>query len=250
MAISLNPQRPCLFFKLPRELRDEIYTLLVPSFTTLDFAEPTWAANVARRFYDIQYDMSSYCLTVLAVCQRMRAEANALLYGTNHFEFSVGRGIGSSPFNTIRALPQSGIRQIKICTIRISIPTSTGKREMNPIKSWMDELCELLKQDRNLEEIEIELNYHIIPLDNLDEKFQTLLKPLEGLRGLKSVVVKGQVTETYGAKLKKVMESKKRKLASNEEDIAPLKKRYQTRSAGSSEKNTVVTNKHATPIVI
>ncbi|KIM88597.1 hypothetical protein PILCRDRAFT_813562 [Piloderma croceum F 1598] len=236
VAIFLNPQRSCLFFQLPRELRDEIYSLLVPSFTTLDFAGPTWATNAARRFYDIRYDMSSYCLTVLAVCQRMRAEASALLYGTNHFELSIGRGIGPSPFNTIRALPQSGIRQIKVCTVRISIPTSTSKREMNPISNWMDELCQLLKQGGNLEEIEIELNYHTIPLDDLDGKFQTLLKPLESLRGLKSVIVKGQVTEAYGAKLKKIMESnetKKRKAATdNEEDIAPLKKKYQTRSTG------------------
>ena len=38
------------------------------------------------------------------------------------------------------------------------------------------------------------------------EKFQTLLKPLESLNGLKSAVVKDKVTEAYGAKLKKTME--------------------------------------------
>jgi hypothetical protein len=166
----------------------------------------------------------------------MRAEASALLYGTNHFELSIGRGVGPPLFNTIRALPQSGIRQIKVCTVRVTIPISAGKREMKPIRSWMDELCELLKQGANLEEIEIELNYHTIPSENLDEKFQTLLEPLEGLRGLKSVIVKGQVTEAYGAELKKKMESngtKKRKAAvDNEGDIAPPKKKHQTRSTG------------------
>ena len=177
--------------------------------------------------------MSSYCLTVLALCQRMRAEASALLYGTNHFELSIGRGIGPSPFNTVRALPQSGVRQIKVCTVRITIPTATGKHEVNPIKSWMYEVCELLKQGGNLEEIEIELNYHPIPSDHMDEKFQTLLEPLECLRGLKSVVVRGQVTEAYGKKLKKIMETKKRKAVLDDEgDIAPPKKKYQTRRAG------------------
>jgi hypothetical protein len=27
---------------------------------------------------------------ILALCRQIRAEANALLYGTNHFEFAIG----------------------------------------------------------------------------------------------------------------------------------------------------------------
>jgi hypothetical protein len=39
------------------------------------------------------------------------------------------------------------------------------------------------------------------------EKFQILLKPLESLKGLKSAVVQGKVTEAYGVELKKITES-------------------------------------------
>jgi hypothetical protein len=235
-AISVIPQSSCLLFNLPRELRDEIYSFLVPSYTTLDLAAPTWWENAAGRFYDIRYDMSPYSLTVLALCQQIRAEASALLYGTNHFELSIGRGNGPSPFNTVRSLPQSGIRQIKACTVRVFIPVWTKKREIIPIRGWMDELCELFKQGGNLQEIEIELNDHTTPFD---ERFQTLLEPLEGLSGLKSAIVKGQVAEAYGAELKKIMEGngtkkgRKRNSAAmdNEEALSvPPKKKRQTKN--------------------
>jgi len=212
-----NAQRPatsvilphsCSFLNLPRELRDEIYSILLPSYTTLNFAAPTWVDNAAGRFFNIRYDMSQYSLTVLALCKQIRAEANALLYGNNHFEFSIGRGGGPSPFNTIRTLPQSGISQIKACTVRIFIFPGIKKRQLNPIIDWMDEMCKLLKQGGNIQEIEIEIGLHHLYAEGPSDlvKFDCLLKPLERLSGLKSANVKGLVTEAYGAKLKRVVE--------------------------------------------
>jgi hypothetical protein len=62
--------------------------------------------------------------------------------------------------------------------------------------------------------MEVELDHHdypriqatplSVPLDV--EKFQTLLEPLKGLKGLKSAIVKGEVTNTYRAELKEIME--------------------------------------------
>jgi len=231
-AASVFLQRSCSFLKLPRELRNEIYSLLLPSYTTLNFAAPTWYDNAAGRFFDIRFDMSQYYLTVLALCRQIRAEANALLYGTNHFKFSIGRGGGPSPFNTIRALPQSGISQIKACTIHVFIFPGLEKRELSPIRDWVHEMCKLLKQGGNLQEIEIEIGLHHLdtadPLDFL--KFERLLKPLECLSGLKSVNIKGLVTDAYRAELKRVVEDdgtrkyKKRKAGTDsEEDVVVLR---------------------------
>jgi len=148
--------------------------------------------------------MSPWSLTVLAVCKQIRAEASTLLYGTNYFEFSVGHGDGPSPFNTIRALPQSGIMEIKACTIRIFVFPWLKKGQMIAIRGWMDEFCKLVRQGGNLQDIEIVLNNTV---ESNAERFQTLLRPLKSLSGLKSVIVKGHISEAYGAELKKIMES-------------------------------------------
>ena len=202
-------QRSSPFLNLPRELRDEIYSFLLPSYTTLNFAAPTWRINSAGNFFDIRYNMAQHSLTVLALCRQIRAEANVLLYGTNHFEFAIGYRIGPSPYNTIRALPQSGISQIKSCTFHLSY--TTKKEYLKQMKKWMEELCGLLKQGGNLQEITIEVENCWGSRSDL-AKFKSVLKPFEHLGGLKSAVVKGQgVTEAYRAALKRVLEDDRTK---------------------------------------
>lgn len=150
--------------------------------------------------------MAQRSLIVLALCRQIRAEANALLYGTNHFEFAIGYWTWPSPYNTIRALPQSGITQIKSCTFHLS--HTTEKQHIRLMKKWMEELCGLLKQGGNLQEITIEVEncFGIAGPSDL-VKFESVLKPFECLGGLKSAVVKGLgVTEAYRATFKKVLE--------------------------------------------
>jgi len=238
------------FLNLPRELRDEMYSYLVPSHATLDFAAPTWKDNAAERFFKVQYDMSPFYLTILAVCQQIRTEASALLYSTNRFKFGIGRrptsgyfcGNGPSPFNTIRALPQSAISQIKMCAVRVYMCTFCNEvppAEMCIIKDWLEEMCTLFERGRQLREIKVELdhyNYRRIrgPLPTITlnvEKFQTLLEPLKKLKWLKLAIVKGKVTNAYGAELKEIMEGgaawgqKKRKTEMDKEKaIAKSKK--------------------------
>jgi len=138
-STSFILQRSCSFLNLPRELRDEIYHVLLPSYTTLCFMAPTWAYNAAGRFFSMQCNMSQYCLTVLGLCQQIHAEANAVLYGTNRFEFSIGHGEGPSPFNTIRALPQFGVSQIKACTVSVCAYPWAEKRQLKQMREWMDD---------------------------------------------------------------------------------------------------------------
>jgi len=234
------------FLELPRELRDEIYRFLLPSYTTLNFAAPTYYDNVARRIVDVRFDKSSCFLAILGVSRQVRAEASVVLYGTNRFEFAIGkrprmgftRRTGPSPYNTVRALPQSGISQIRACTVRVFMDTVRAelpeKQDMNLIREWLAELCRLLKQGKHLREIEVELDhFDYAQSESVQlkvEKFQTLLKPLEGLKGLKSAVVKGKVTEAYKMKLKMIMESnatnihKKRKAETDREGPDESKK--------------------------
>jgi hypothetical protein len=168
--------------------------------------------------------MSPHCLTILAVNQQIRAEASAILYGTNHFKFSIGArptsrywGVsGPSPYNTVRALPQSGISQINACTIRIRIfwPAWNVFTEQNLIKEWLYEICNLLKQGGRLREIEVELEYSVI--FSQWEGHTAYLKPFEGLSGLESAIVKASVDEAYAARLEKIMESKQNAETDNE----------------------------------
>ena len=167
----------------------------------------------------------------------MRAEANAVLYGTNHFEFSIGHEGGPSPFNTIRALPQSGISYIKACTVSICTYPWAKKEKLNLMRGWMDEMCKLMMQGGNLQEIKIE-----IALDCLDiavpsdmSRFGPLLEPLQRLNGLKSVTVKGLVTEAYVAKLKRIMEGDgsrkyKRKVGADDEEEIVLRPKQKRRN--------------------
>jgi hypothetical protein len=222
---------------LPRELRDEIYCAMLPSYTRLRFAAPDWKDNAAGRFFSIQCDMSQYCLTVLAVCQQIRAEANAVLYGTNHFEFSVGHGGGPSPFNTIRALPQSGISHIKACTISVCVYPWTEKKNLSLMRGWMDETCKLLMQGGKLQEIKIEVGPKppntAVPLDI--SKLGLVLEPLERLNGSKSVIVKGLVTDACEPKLKKIVEGDrtrkyKRKAGADGEEEVVLRPKQKRRN--------------------
>lgn len=179
--------------------------------------------------------MSQCCLTVLTICQQIRAEANALLYGTNHFEFSIGRRGRLAPINTIRALPQSGISQIKACTMSILVSPGLEMRQLSPIRGWINEMYQLLKRGGNLREIKIEVGLDLLdtagPSDFI--KFVPLLKPMKGLNGLKSAVVKGLITEDYREEFKRVMEgdgtskSKKRKVGPlrEGESVVQLKKK-------------------------
>ena len=110
---------------------------------------------------------------------------------SNHFEFSVGSGGGPSPYNTIRTLPQSGISRITVCTVHLCICPWITSRQASPIRHWMEEICELIKDGGNPQEITIEVGLHYIgPAERSDLlKIENLLKPLERLNGLKSAIV-------------------------------------------------------------
>jgi hypothetical protein len=201
----------------------------LPSCITLDFAEQTWVENAAGHFFGIRNDMSQYSLTVLTLCQQIRAEANALLYGTNHFQFSIGNSYGPSPFNTVRALPQLGIKQIKECTIRI-FASIFEKQKLQMTSDWLNEVCTLLSQGGNLRKIEIELKVRLSTTPSLDlGNFGPVLKPLVRLRGLNSATVTGPVTEACSIKLKEMMEStgarSRKREADNVKRVVQPKKR-------------------------
>ena len=179
--------------------------------------------------------MAQCSLIVLALCRQIRTEANALFYGTNHFEFAIGhRWAVPSPYNTIRALPQSGISQIKSCTLHLS--HNAQRQLLKQMKEWMEELCALLKQGGNLQEITIEVENHLCTPSLSDVvKFEPVLKPFKHLSGLKSTVAKGPgVTDAYRAALKRVLEDdgtriyKRRKAGTNsvEEVVLRPRKRH------------------------
>jgi len=231
-ATSFIPQHGlCLFLNLPRELRDEIYSFALPSYATLTFGAPEWSHSSAGRFYNVQHDMSQYSLTILALCKQIRAEASALFYGSNHFEFSVGIGYGPSPYNTIRTLPQCGISQITACTIHLCICLWITAQHVTPIRNWMAEMCELLKHGGNLREITIEVEFDYTTPAGRSEllKIKNMLKPLERLNGIKMAIVKGIVAEDYKAELERKMKDdgirtyKKRKIGTDSEDEVVLR---------------------------
>jgi hypothetical protein len=239
------------FLNLPRELRDEIYSYTVPSQTTIHFAAPTWKDNAANRFVnvrhesdlEVRYDMSPFSLSILGVCQQIHTEASALLYGTNRFKFCIGRrptsgyfkGNGPSPFNTVRALPQSAIGQIKICAVRIYMCTFCASlpraRDMSYIKNLLAEMCKLLEKGGLLREMEMQLDHYDYPTFQglhapLDvDRFQMVLEPLKVLKGLNSASIRGSITNAYGSELKEIMEggavwSQKRRKEEREKDSA------------------------------
>jgi hypothetical protein len=171
--------------------------------------------NAAGRFFNVRYNMSSFSLVILAVCRQTRSEAGALFYGTNHFEFSIGGEpflTTASPFNTVRALSQSGISQIKLCSVHVYIVTwlTPVTREEEGVIGWLDEMCKLLRTGGHLQEMEVEVHHFGYPSQHPQQsrlkKFQNVLKPLESLSGLKSATVEGKVTEAYRAKLVRMMQ--------------------------------------------
>jgi hypothetical protein len=106
------------------------------------------------------------------------------------------------------------------------------------MKKWMEELCGLLKQGGNLQEITIEVENCLGTADPSDlVKFEPVLKPFEHLGGLKLAVVKGLgATEAYRAAFKRVLEDdgtrmyKKRKTGTDgvEEVVLRPRKRHIT----------------------
>jgi hypothetical protein len=100
----------------------------------------------------------------------------------------------------------------------------------------MEEMCKLLRHGGNLREITIDIalgRYYWGGAGPSDlAQFEPLLKPLERLSGLKSVIVKGAVTETYRAEFKRILEGdgttrryKKRKVGTDSEEEVVLRPR-------------------------
>ena len=247
-STSFILQRSCTFLNLPRELRDEMYRALLPSYTRLCFAAPNRNDLAAGRFFNIQCDMSPYCLTVLGLCQQMRAEANAVLYGTNHFEFSIGEGRYGSPFNTIRALPQSGISHIKAWSISVCVLPWIVRKNLSLMRGWMDEMCKLLMEGGNLQEIKIEVRPASVRLES--SKLGLVLEPLECTKGPKSVVVKGLIAEACEAKLKRIVEGDrtrkyKRKVGADGEEEVALRPKQKRRNEVSLKSYSVAIPTHS-----
>ena len=107
------------------------------------------------------------------------------------------------------------------------------------MRKWMDEMCKLLVQGGNLQEIKIEvgLNHLNIAVPSDLVKFNRVLKPLERLNSLpvKSVIVKGLVTEAYGGKLKSIVQGDtarkyKRKAGADSEEEVVLRPKQKRRN--------------------
>jgi hypothetical protein len=103
----------------------------------------------------------------------------------------------------------------------------------------MDEMCKLLMQGGNLQEIKVDVGpQHLntaAPSDLV--KFDRVLKPLERLNSLpvKSVIVKGLVTEAYGGKLKSIVQGDtarkyKRKTGADSEEEVVLRPKQKRRN--------------------
>ncbi len=69
------PKSNCCFFKLPRELRDEIYSLIYARPPFLRFDNPGYPLNLC------------FGTALLRTCSQIHTEATEVLYGTNYFVF-------------------------------------------------------------------------------------------------------------------------------------------------------------------
>jgi len=94
-------------------------------------------------------------------------------------------------------------------------------------------MCELMKRGGKLQEIGVDVMLDPLEARNSSDllTFETLLRPLERLSGLKSATVKGLVTEAYGAALKSLLEDggtrkyRKRKAETDEGGVVLRPKR-------------------------
>lgn len=112
----------------------------------------------------------------------------------------------------------------------------------------MDEMCKLLMEGGNLQEIKIEVRPASVRLES--SKLGLVLEPLECTKGPKSVVVKGLIAEACEAKLKRIVEGDrtrkyKRKVGADGEEEVALRPKQKRRNEVSLKSYSVAIPTHS-----
>lgn len=209
---------------MPLELRIEIYKNVLPTGMNLIIEGPRASHNGQGLFfrpYIPKEDDKGYrghLLALLSVNRQIHEEAGDVLYRKNNFSCVMGDekrvfcvGWYYSPFNTVRALPQSAIGKITSFTLFICVETYGGLPRYEATKpkvlEWLDELSSLLKDGESLRSICIQVR--------LSDGYQALgvyddiLKPLKVLDGLQEAKVEGDITKEVGIRFQETVTRRK-----------------------------------------
>ncbi|KAF2429585.1 hypothetical protein EJ08DRAFT_269708 [Tothia fuscella] len=208
-----NPQLHCLLFRLPRELRDEIYTELHGEPGTFHIVDTNNTIHSIRypstpdadRPYHLQ-QIAGITIPFLQTCRRIHDEIMQFIYGRNTFTFA------KSLLSFAGMIPQTNLALIRTVTINWDIGATLPHRVSTtppPVQShrsyiraepstrrhaylpqlW-DPTCKVLAtQMPNLRDLSIEISIEENQLGELGiEGYQEMfLVALGGLRGLRKL---------------------------------------------------------------
>jgi hypothetical protein len=150
MTPIVTPEEPSdgqprgIWFKLPTELRLEIYELMFPRetiilFTVRDQLEKNANANCSAGDY----------VAILATCRTIRDEAKPVLYANTHFDVSCSLGSTSTLQKPVN------IQQAR--TMDLNVELTRGSLFGDSANIWLNRLTASLSNLANLKKIHIKL---------------------------------------------------------------------------------------------
>jgi hypothetical protein len=155
-----TPQKECHFFKLPRELRDRIYELVVPNGKHIIVEKP-YCTVIDRdeRIFDRREERFEWneVAPLLLTCKQTRSETVQMFYGTNEFVLS-----DEHPVHWLRARMLDSRKHLRILHIEMHKllreldlhRTRNGLKRLSPTERGATERRVLRKVESEVKRLE------------------------------------------------------------------------------------------------
>lgn len=202
------------FLRLPREIRDLIYSNLIPIdklFIFLLVKDKPDSCTFDRFSFDRGYAFPTFETSIFRVCHMTHTEATELWLKKGHFRLEMGEYLGPCNPLGLWTISDNFIGKMAHCDLSITVPFWTWQQEPSgfSIGSWMlrrflRRIVESIMKGQSLGQIQIKVRdkpkhvYHVIDSDHVPVSFfnhvtNPILLPLLCFDKFKSVKVEGDM---------------------------------------------------------
>jgi len=211
--------KPRGFLRLPREIRDLIYSYIIPTdklFIFLLVKDKPDSCTFDRFSFDRGYAFPTFETSIFRICHMTYAEATELWLKKGHFRLEMGEYLG--PRNPLWTISDHYISRMAHCDLNITVPFWPWQHETWPwhqdtsglsIGSWMlrrflRRIVEAIVKGQSLRQIQIKvrdkLRYvcHTYDSDHMPQSFikyvvNPSLLPLRCFDSFESISVEGDM---------------------------------------------------------
>jgi hypothetical protein len=213
--------KPRGFLRLPREIRDLIYSYIIPTdklFIFLLVTDKPDSCTFDRFSFDRGYAFPTFETSIFRICHMTSTEATDLWLKKGHFRLEMGEYLGPRSSNPLWTISDNFISRMAHCDLRITVPFWPWHHETWPpfqetsglgIGSWMlrrflRRIVEAMVKGQSLRQIQIKVRdkpkrmCHVYESDHVPQSFinhvvNPSLLPLMCFDKFESVNVEGDM---------------------------------------------------------